>query len=80
MGVQFVGHAIGKRNYETNNTMNISYIIWGSVMICIGIFIVILQIKRFKNGLQDEWGYQRNLLMSGFLLIVMGIIMVVKSV
>ena len=59
--------------------MNISYVILGTVMICVGIFIVILQIKRFKNGLKDEWGYQRNLLVCGFGFIVIGIIILVKN-
>jgi len=59
--------------------MNISYIILGSVMICIRIFIVILQIKRFKNGLKDEWGYQKSLLITGFSSIGIGIIILVKN-
>jgi DNA-binding transcriptional regulator of glucitol operon len=34
--------------------MNTSDIILGAVMICIGIVLAILQIKRFKNGLKDR--------------------------
>ncbi len=59
--------------------MNISHIIWGSVMICVGIFIVILQIKWFKKGGKDSFGYQGQLMMAGFALILVGVIIVVKS-
>jgi hypothetical protein len=60
--------------------MNISNIILGLVMICIGIFIFILQIKRFKNGMEDRWGYEKSLLISGIGFIIGGIIVLVKSV
>ncbi len=59
--------------------MDIPQIILGVVMICIGIFIVILQIKRFKNGLKDRWGYERSTLIGGIGFIVGGIIVIVKS-
>lgn len=59
--------------------MNISHIILGLVMICIGLFIIILQIKRFKNGLKDRWGYERSTLIGGFGFVVIGIIIIVKS-
>jgi hypothetical protein len=59
--------------------MDISQIILGSIMICVGIFIVILQIKAFKNGMKDKWGYQTSFLMTGFGLIGIGIIIVVKN-
>jgi len=59
--------------------MNVSYIILGAVMICIGLLVVIIQIKSFKKGLKDEWGYQKSLLMTGFAFIVGGIIALVKS-
>jgi len=59
--------------------MNISNIILGIVMICIGILVVTFQIKRFKNGEKDRWGYGRSFLMSGFAFIGGGIITIVKS-
>lgn len=59
--------------------MNISDIILGAGAICVGLFIVILQIKRFKKGLKDEWGYEKSLMITGFTFIVMGIIVLVKS-
>ncbi len=59
--------------------MNISQIIWGLIMICLGIFIVILQIKWFKKGLKDQFGYQLRLLLFGFFLILWGIILIVGS-
>jgi len=59
--------------------MNIGYIILGVVMICVGIYIVILQIKWFKKGLKDPFGYEGRLLLSGFVLILFGILVLVKS-
>jgi len=59
--------------------MNISYFIGGIVMICIGIFISILQIKGFRNGIKDRWGYKQSTLIGGIGFIVVGIIMIVKS-
>jgi hypothetical protein len=58
--------------------MNISNIIGGSVLICIGIFIVLFQIKEFKNGVKDRWGYGKGLLISGITFIFGGIVMIVK--
>jgi len=60
--------------------MNIPSIILGVVMICIGIFIVILQIKWLKKGFKDQFGYQLRFLLSGFALILGGIIVIVKSI
>ena len=48
-------------------------------MICIGIFISILQIKGFRNGIKDRWGYKQSTLIGGIGFIVVGIIMIVKS-
>jgi hypothetical protein len=59
--------------------MNISGIVLGTVMICIGIFIVVLQIKRFKTGIKDELGFENNLLAGGIGCIVIGIILLVKT-
>ena len=59
--------------------MNIPNFLLGVGMICIGIFIVILQIKRFKNGLKDRWGYEQSTLISGIGFVVGGIILIVKS-
>lgn len=59
--------------------MNASDITLGIGMLCVGIFIVILQIRRFRNGLKDEWGYESGLLISGFGAIVGGVIIIVKS-
>ena len=59
--------------------MNIGYVIIGLVMICVGILIVIFQIKWYKKGLEDPFGYERNLLIYGFSLIVLGIVIVVKD-
>jgi len=59
--------------------MNIRYIIIGLVMICVGILIVIFQIKWFKKGLKDQFGYQGQLLLAGIGFIVIGIIVIVKS-
>ena len=59
--------------------MNIGYIIMGLAMICIGILVVIFQIKWYKKGLEDPFGYERNILIFGFGLIPIGIVMVVKG-
>ena len=59
--------------------MNILQVILGVVVIGIGLLIVIIQIKRFKKGLKDEWGYQKNTLISGIGFIVLGILIIVKS-
>jgi len=50
--------------------MNVSYMILGVVMICIGISIVIFQIKWLKKRLKDPYGYQVRFLLSGFVLIL----------
>ncbi len=59
--------------------MNIPQFILGIVVISIGLLIGITQIKRFKNGLKDEWGYQRNTVICGIGGIVIGILIIVKS-
>jgi hypothetical protein len=59
--------------------MNMPQIILGVVMICVSIFIVIQQIKWFKKGLKDQFGYKVRLLLSGFALTLGGIIIIVKS-
>jgi len=51
--------------------MNIPQAILGGVMICVGIFIIIQQIKWFKKGLKDQYGYVLRLLLSGFFLIIL---------
>jgi len=48
-------------------------------MICIGIFIIIIQIKRFKNGLKDEWGYGKGLLISGIGFVIIGVMILAKT-
>jgi hypothetical protein len=48
-------------------------------MICIGLLTIVIQIKRFKTGLKDEWGYQKGLVIWGIGIIVMGVILIVKS-
>jgi hypothetical protein len=60
--------------------MNIPQIILGIVMIGIGLLLFIRQIKSFKNGEKDRWGYGRSLLITGIGFIVGGIIVIVKSV
>jgi len=59
--------------------MNIPHIILGVAMICVGIYIVILQIKWFKKGLKDTLGSEIRLLITGIGLIVIGIIIIVKA-
>ncbi len=59
--------------------MNITYVIWGAVMICVGIFIVIFQIKWFKKGLKDPYGWEGRFLLGGFFLILGGIIIIVQN-
>jgi hypothetical protein len=59
--------------------MNIPIILLGLVMICIGILIVIFQIRWFKKGLKDQFGYQTRLLLGGIGIIVLGIIVIVKN-
>ena len=59
--------------------MNVPQIILGIVMTCVGIYIVILQIKWFKKGLKDQFGYQGRFLFGGIVFIVAGIIVIVKS-
>ncbi|MFI5139711.1 MAG: hypothetical protein ACHQIM_17955, partial [Sphingobacteriales bacterium] len=73
------GDACGSNGIKKNNTMNIGQIIMGSVMSCIGILIVIFQIKWFKKGLKDQFGYQGRFLLGGIGFIVIGIIVIVKS-
>jgi hypothetical protein len=59
--------------------MDIPLFVFGVVMICVGILIIIRQIKRFKNELNDEWGYEKSTVISRIGVIVMGIIVIVKS-
>jgi xanthine/uracil permease len=59
--------------------MNIPQVILGVVMVCVGIYIVILQIKWFKKGSKDQFGYQGRFLLGGFGIIVIGILIIVKS-
>ena len=59
--------------------MNIGYIIMGLIMVCIGILIVILQIKWFKKGLKDQFGYQGRMLLGGIGFTVIGIIVIVEN-
>ncbi len=59
--------------------MNIPQIILGVVVICVGIYIVFLQIRWFKKGMKDQFGYQGRFLLGGFGIIVTGIIVIVKS-
>jgi len=61
------------------NPMNIPRFITGVGMISIGIWTVILQIKWFKKGLKDPFGYEGRLLIGGFGFIVGGIILIIKS-
>jgi DNA-binding transcriptional regulator of glucitol operon len=71
--------SISSGEHQKNNIMDIPQFLLGVGMICIGIFIVVLQIKRFKNGLKDQLGYGRGLLLTGFFFIIGGIIIIVKS-
>jgi hypothetical protein len=59
--------------------MNTPQFLLGVGMICVGIFIVILQTKRFKNRLKDRWGYEQSTLIGGIGFVVGGIIVIVKS-
>jgi len=59
--------------------MNTSNIILGIVMVAIGILIIILQIKRFKSGIKDELGFENNLLAGGIGCIIIGVILLVKT-
>jgi len=59
--------------------MNIPQVILGVAVTGIGLLVVIIQIKRFKNGLKDEWGYQKSTVIAGVGFIVMGILIIVKS-
>jgi len=59
--------------------MDIPIILLGLAMICVGILIVMYQLKWFKKGLKDQFGYQVRFLMSGIGLILGGIIILVKN-
>jgi len=59
--------------------MSIPQIILGVVAICVGIYIVVLQIKWFKKGTKDQFGYQGRFLLGGIIFIMIGIILIVKS-
>jgi len=48
-------------------------------MVAIGILIIILQIKRFKSGIKDELGFENNLLAGGIGCIIIGVILLVKT-
>jgi heme/copper-type cytochrome/quinol oxidase subunit 3 len=50
----------------------------GISTIALGIFIIIFQIRRFKNGLKDPFGFAKSSIILGFFLIVIGIIVIVK--
>lgn len=58
--------------------MNISYIILGVGMICVGILIIILQLKWLKKGIKDRFGYQGRMLLGGVAFVIFGIFLLVK--
>ncbi|HWD90190.1 MAG TPA: hypothetical protein VG367_18810 [Mucilaginibacter sp.] len=62
-----------------NGAVNVPRFILGIVMILVGIFIIINQIKWFKKRLKDPLGYGVRLLIGGFGFIIFGIIMIIKS-
>jgi hypothetical protein len=47
--------------------------------VTVGIFIVFIQTRRFKNGLKDKWGHEISLLICGFVSIAAGIFMIVQT-
>jgi len=59
--------------------MNIPNIIMGSVMMCIGALIILFQIKGFKGGMKDRWGYQRALLIAGIGFVVIGAMIITEN-
>jgi len=59
--------------------MNLPQIILGVAMILVGIFTIIYQIKWFKKGLKDHYGYQLHFMLAGFSVILGGIILIIKS-
>jgi len=59
--------------------MNVPRFVMAVGMICVGIWTVILQLKWFKKGLKDSFGYEGRLIIGGFGFIVCGIILIIQS-
>jgi hypothetical protein len=59
--------------------MNISYIIWGTAMIGLGLILDKIQINSRRNGVKDTFGSEIRLLITGIGLMVFGIIIIVKA-
>ena len=68
-----------EKDDPNNYNMNIPYIFLGIAMVGVGLLIIFIQIKRFKNGLKDPFGFEKSLLISGLGSIVIGIIVIVKN-
>lgn len=56
----------------------ISNVAFGAGMICIGILIIIIQIKWYKKKIKDPFGYELRLLICGFGLVILGIYILIK--
>ncbi len=59
--------------------MDIPLIIFGTVMIGVGLIFVKMYINSYRNGVKDTFGSEIRLLITGIGLIVIGIIIIVKA-
>jgi hypothetical protein len=59
--------------------MNITPLVMALVMIPLGVFTVIRQSKKFRNGEKDPLGLKGGFLITGIGLVVLGIICIIKA-
>ena len=60
--------------------MNISYVLFGFVLLSFGIYITIRQLKTFIRGEQGKLGFDVQLLFGGIMALVGGIIVIVQNI
>jgi hypothetical protein len=60
--------------------MNALYVLIGVTFILVGLYVINIQIKKFKQGKQDQLGFDVRLLISGISALLVGIIMVVQYI
>jgi len=56
------------------------YIILGVILVVLGLYIAIPEIKKFTNGVKDEYGFKTGILFSGIGFVIIGLMMIYQNI
>jgi len=56
------------------------YIVIGFAFLILGLYIIIIQLKRFKKREQDNLGFDIQLLAGGIMALILGVGMIIQNI